>query len=408
MPALVAATAGETLLASEVAAPLFDASASFIPTAGTLSTLPAMEGMSMGLGALNGLGGAMGAVGSGLGQLVGQGLAGTAPEAAAQVSNALAQAAPGANQVAAQTMGNLGTPAQSAMNAASQNFDPSVMDRFAGAQQLFNPNAVPAQSAMMQGAVESLPSLTPEQMAQREALYGDAGYGAGAGVTPPSGLDKLLNTVKDYGSSAYQWWNKQDTPHQMLYGGAGLLGANALFGKKPGGVPEAQGYSGPLSRFQYDPSKYNPTIAQQPSPYYQPTYQNYRSYADGGMLDAGANPGMQMQGGNDPLAFQSTGVERMASGGISSLGGYSDGGRMLKGPGDGMSDDIPATIADKQPARLANDEFVVPADVVSHLGNGSSDAGAKQLYKMMDRVRQARTGNKAQGKEINPDKYMPA
>jgi hypothetical protein len=80
---------------------------------------------------------------------------------------------------------------------------------------------------------------------------------------------------------------------------------------------------------------------------------------------------------------------------------------MLKGPGDGMSDSIPATINNKQPARLANDEFVVPADVVSHLGNGSSDAGAKQLYKMMDKVRQARTGTKRQGRQINPSKYLP-
>jgi hypothetical protein len=95
-----------------------------------------------------------------------------------------------------------------------------------------------------------------------------------------------------------------------------------------------------------------------------------------------------------------------AGGGLADLGGYSDGGRMLKGPGDGMSDDIPATIANKQPARLANEEFVIPADVVSHLGNGSSEAGAKQLYKMMDRVRQARTGNKKQGKQINPEKYL--
>ena len=91
-----------------------------------------------------------------------------------------------------------------------------------------------------------------------------------------------------------------------------------------------------------------------------------------------------------------------------SLGNYSDGGMMLKGGGDGMSDSIPATIEGKRPAQLATDEFVVPADVVSHLGNGSSDAGAKVLYAMMDRVRQARTGNPHQGKQINPNKYMPA
>lgn len=95
-------------------------------------------------------------------------------------------------------------------------------------------------------------------------------------------------------------------------------------------------------------------------------------------------------------------------GGISTLGSYSDGGRLLKGPGDGMSDNIPAKIGNKQPARLADGEFVVPADVVSHLGNGSTDAGAKQLYKMMDKIRAARTGRKAQGKQINPSKYMPA
>jgi hypothetical protein len=103
--------------------------------------------------------------------------------------------------------------------------------------------------------------------------------------------------------------------------------------------------------------------------------------------------------------------ESMASGGIAgySLGGYAAGGnpRLLKGPGDGMSDNIPATIGGKQPARLADGEFVVPADVVSHLGNGSTDAGAKHLYNMMDKVRKARTGNKKQGKQINPSKFMP-
>jgi hypothetical protein len=94
-------------------------------------------------------------------------------------------------------------------------------------------------------------------------------------------------------------------------------------------------------------------------------------------------------------------------GGISSLGSYSDGGRLLKGPGDGMSDGIPARIGQKQPAALADGEFVIPADVVSHLGNGSTDAGAKQLYKMMDKIRQARTGRKSQGRQINPNKFLP-
>jgi hypothetical protein len=83
-------------------------------------------------------------------------------------------------------------------------------------------------------------------------------------------------------------------------------------------------------------------------------------------------------------------------------------GRYLKGGGDGMSDSIPATINGKQPARLADGEFVIPADVVSHLGNGSSDAGAKRLYAMMDKVRVARTGKKKQAPAVKPEKYMAA
>lgn len=82
-------------------------------------------------------------------------------------------------------------------------------------------------------------------------------------------------------------------------------------------------------------------------------------------------------------------------------------GRYLQGETDGMADEIPAQIGDNQPAALSHGEFVVPADVVSHLGNGNSDAGAKKLYQMMDKIRMARTGTKKQGKKINPDKFMP-
>jgi len=106
---------------------------------------------------------------------------------------------------------------------------------------------------------------------------------------------------------------------------------------------------------------------------------------------------------------------RMATGGISdahyNLGGYSDGGRLLRGPGDGVSDDIPAMIGEKQPARLADGEFVVPARIVSELGNGSTEAGARKLYAMMDRVQSAR--KKTVGKDkvahnSRADKYLPA
>lgn len=83
-------------------------------------------------------------------------------------------------------------------------------------------------------------------------------------------------------------------------------------------------------------------------------------------------------------------------------------GRYLNGSTDGMADKISANIEGKQPAALSHGEFVIPADVVSHLGNGNSEAGAKRLYSMMDKIRHARTGTTKQGKQINPNKYLPA
>jgi hypothetical protein len=95
-------------------------------------------------------------------------------------------------------------------------------------------------------------------------------------------------------------------------------------------------------------------------------------------------------------------------GGINNLGGYSDGGRLLKGPGDGVSDGIPATINGRQPARLADGEFVIPARIVSELGNGSTDAGAKRLYAMMDRIKRARSKAKNIATDTKAYKYLPA
>ena len=115
-----------------------------------------------------------------------------------------------------------------------------------------------------------------------------------------------------------------------------------------------------------------------------------------------------------------TGVNRisgqmLASGGIAdaqyNLGGYSDGGRLLRGPGDGVSDSIPAVIGKKKPARLADGEFVVPARIVSELGNGSTEAGARKLYAMLDRVQSARKKSIGKGKVAHnsrADKYLPA
>ena len=115
---------------------------------------------------------------------------------------------------------------------------------------------------------------------------------------------------------------------------------------------------------------------------------------------------------NAPVNFnEDTGVRFAAGGpiggGLESLTAMNEGG-YLDGPGDGMSDSIPATIEGEQPAALADGEFVVPADCVSHIGNGSTKAGAKRLYSMMDNLRKARTGTTQQGRQINPDNFLPA
>jgi hypothetical protein len=132
------------------------------------------------------------------------------------------------------------------------------------------------------------------------------------------------------------------------------------------------------------------------------------------MIGGGAKPA-ETSPSKQSYSPSSKTYSSMATGGISdahyNLGGYSDGGRLLRGPGDGVSDDIPAMIGEKQPARLADGEFVVPARIVSELGNGSTEAGARKLYAMMDRVQSAR--KKTVGKDrvahnSRADKYLPA
>jgi hypothetical protein len=265
------------------------------------------------------------------------------------------------------------------------------------------------------------------------------GEASGAWASSPGGLSSLVNMGKLFGGGS----GGGSGSGGLTLGGAGL-GAAGLAGlmsylKEDNaryGVPGRQDNAGPMSQFKYDPSKFT---ASRPDPAMfrprgAPTAQI--GYAGGGPVEQmsnanaiGANTGYPMadinkatyatpyqapisqnvvQGTADTGVNPMTGEQtRFALGGLSSLGGYSDGGRLLKGPGDGMSDNIPAKIGAKQPARLADGEFVVPADVVSHLGNGSTDAGAKQLYKMMDKIRAARTGRKAQGKQIKADKYLP-
>ena len=213
-------------------------------------------------------------------------------------------------------------------------------------------NVIPGEAgtqALQTQAAAGVNPFTAQTSTGLNTLPGEAGLGGNQGSQSMFG-------------KAGQFFNELTPKQQLLAGGAGIAGLGMISDQMRGGVPKKKEYSGALSRFKYNPDTYVP----------------YK-YAGGGQ-----------------------------TGGIASLGSYSDGGRMLKGPGDGMSDSIPAQIGAKQPARLADGEFVVPADVVSHLGNGSTDAGAKQLYSMMNKVRQARTGDSKQGRQIQPRKYLPA
>jgi hypothetical protein len=128
-------------------------------------------------------------------------------------------------------------------------------------------------------------------------------------------------------------------------------------------------------------------------------------------------PGMGNFGGMGPFggfgAYSGMAPQRFAEGGIASIGGYSDGGRLLKGPGDGVSDDIPATIhrddGTKQEARLADGEFVFPARIVSEIGNGSTQAGADKLYAVMDKIQRDRAGTlKDVAKDTNAIRHVEA
>ncbi len=218
--------------------------------------------------------------------------------------------------------------------------------------------ANPAMGQVANPAVDMFPNETA-QLAMHQAPASEVAFGA------PAQNPGIMGNLGGYMAK---------NP-MLALSGASML-SNMMGGKK-GSSKEK--YKGALSKFKYDPSTYKASTA------VSPTFR----MSDGGIA--------------------SLRDRRYAEGGITSLGGYSAGGnpRLLEGPGDGMSDDIPATIEDKQPARLATGEYVISADVVSGLGNGSTDAGARELDRMMTRIRRARTGNPKQGKKIDPNKYFP-
>lgn len=405
-PALSAALAGETLAAGTVTA-AGGAAAGALSGAGVGAIGAGLQGKDVGKGAL--YGGIGGAIAGGMGAYGGpESAAVTGANEAAQTGKAvdIANSGVSGEEMLKQTAGY--GQATNAPMTQQQFADTSA---FTGTPQA--PGSVPA------GGPSPTINSTPTQ-AEINQIRGPAPSGPPSyysTITTPGGklaTQALPGVAADIG---------MNTPNTQIPTGAGYKSASTL-------SPDFEGYTPP-----------------QPNPYYRAQYTRYA--ADGGLMalapggmaeekkkkqraaltadrtmaamsadQAGlamlnnARYGANMTGAA-PVSSMSLGdlpanAVAGARGGLADLGSYSDGGRLLKGPGDGMSDNIPAQIGRKQPARLADGEFVVPADVVSHLGNGSTDAGAKRLYSMMDKVRQARTGKKKQAPAVNTQRMMPA
>ena len=296
-------------------------------------------------------------------------------------------------------------------------------------------NAMPVTEAI-QAPIELGAEVFDPGLAQEELLKQSV-----YNPTQTTGIRGMLDVKPgSMTSNALDYWDKQDT---LGKAGISALGG-ATYGALTAPTPEIEPLKKQESKLAgYDPQRFTPYMPSQPNPYYRAQYAAQggvmNSYAQGGiaaLAQGGMGNNLNFPQGRQDSTQYATPTQlpasasvinadyeaatdpysgsplKMADGGIAgySLGGYAAGGnpRLLKGPGDGMSDNIPATIGGRQPARLADGEFVVPADVVSHLGNGSTDAGAKHLYKMMDRVRKARTGSKKQGKQIKPARFLPA
>lgn len=399
LPSLLPTIAGVALASTGIGAP---AAAMLVGGATGLATGSVEKGLMAGLGAYGGAG-------------IGEGLAANATTQAA-TNAAQAGVVPQATTVGGTAMTPGVDAGTQALGAASSN--------------------APVATTQMPYAPGATGQISPAVTAAQTGTT--APTTSGQGFT----FDQLKSGYANTDLTKFAGQN---------YGKIGMAAAPtmaAAMEPEPYQPPEKKKYS---SGYTLSPD-FQGYVPQRPNPYYTPTG---LGYAGGGLMDVmmasggtfddepGADASRFNEGKKVPKPKKATltGARNIANmdpydasmaelnnaryganmsqmampkAGIASLGdlpyaaGGIAGGRYLKGGGDGMSDSIPATINGKQPARLADGEFVVPADVVSHLGNGSSDAGAKKLYAMMDKIRTARTGKKKQAPAVKADKYLPA
>ena len=253
-------------------------------------------------------------------------------------------------------------------------------------------------AAATEGVLAANPGLTAGEIAREMGTAGFVQPELAASMNPATAsfTDKLMAGAKGLGNEAGRSAFMEQVGGATGLAKYGLPVLSSLSASEPGAGYEG---SGP-NPYEYTYDSRTGTYTRVPtgtrdrmltSPPMFPNTTAMPRMAVGGPVE-------EMSVRNEAETLMANGGQMYAGGGISNLGDYSDGGRLLRGPGDGVSDSIPATIADKRPARLADGEFVVPARIVSELGNGSTEAGARKLYAMMDRVQKAR------GKTVGKDK----
>jgi hypothetical protein len=380
--------AGAALAATGVGAPM---AALMVGGATGLATGSLSKGLMAGLGAFGGAGlaGGLGAAGAASSPA----LTGTQAGLTSAGEMAASNIAPEAAQ--ALSYGDkIGMGMQSPyFQAAQSNIDPGMLQGMT-AEQVVNapvlsptPGTMPppapfGQSVQQMGTgLKNILSTGPEGTAARGAFMSDVGGVKGLATKGGAALASYAAGEEQKGPEAQKAYIR---PYKYDVGRQN--------------VPYRTGARGESTAEQ---QYFTPTFT--PLGVYRPG-QEPQLYAMGGGINMG---GSVDEDYNENVDRNSAFSDDFYGGGLTALaaGGKP---RFLVGKGDGMSDSIPATINDVQPARLADGEFVVPADVVSHLGNGSSKAGAAKLHAMMDRIRKVRTGKKRQAPEVKAERYMPA
>jgi len=410
-------------------------------TPAVASLAPAATAQAMGptllQASLPGLQGGLGALAPGATSGATSGLASALPGAAnpafsSQLAAAHQQAALTKQSLLAQSGGT------DIMGAATQRAAASPYSFTTGKEIGLNPSAMQQMSLANPKPVADAASIVGNPISPNQNFM----QNLGSLMQNPS-----MQGVKDYAEAH---------PYATAgIAGLGAMGVSKMMQPKKVPLPENNAMIRPYE-FDYGATgaTYQPGGSTSEQLYFNPTYTAGEPYkatekAEGGIASAyavggpveqmsamnavGANTGYPMAGINTPIYSNPmmqrpeatnviapsadagvgaySGEPRFAAGGVSTLGGYSDGGRLLKGPGDGVSDSIPASIGNRQPARLADGEFVVPARIVSELGNGSTEAGARKLYAMMDRVQKSRKKSVGKGKvavDSKASKHLPA